>query len=253
MHGILLRNRNFCVAHGRDSEANAVLDWSRSRELLRCFPFPFVLRLAWRLIDAREVVASSGGGGAMVSAGIEIATEFQSMDASVPLSFGWHPYLRLPAPRGSCRLQSPALARVPLQEGLPRRRAGSLELDEPAPLDRPLASASLDDHFAGAGDGTIVRATGPRGRSVQVEFVRGYRWAQIYSPRGADFVAIEPMMAPVAAISDGGPELPILGPGQRFTAIFRIMVQAPGAAPRHGPGRPLRSASRRRPRSGVAA
>lgn len=223
MHGVLLRSKALCV-HAEEGSATAVLEWDRHRELLRAFPFSLTLRLSWKLLDVREE-APVRGRRTPIAGGMEICTEVEAQDSPVPLSFGWHPYLRLPAPRGRCRVSCGTLFRVVLEDGLPLRRHGALVLGPPQAIDLPLGRASLDDHFAGAADGTVVRVVGSNGARVQVEFVRGYRFAQLYSPRGADFIAIEPMVAPTAALSDLPPELPIIGPGQRASAIYRIMVR----------------------------
>jgi len=51
----------------------------------------------------------------------------------------------------------------------------------------------------------------------------GYRFAQVFAPSALDTVCLEPMMAPVAALSTGD-ELPLLQPGERASAVFRVRV-----------------------------
>jgi len=241
MHGVLLRwNRWSIEPEPARASLVAELDWSRHRDLQRVFPFDFMLRLSYRLVEV-------GAGGAA----LEVATEVISRGTPVPLSFGWHPYLALPAPRSKCRLRSPALSAVALDDGLPRRTTshgsarGSLVTRAPFVLDADALRRGLDELFAGVSDGASISiesvdprmsATNPArslrasvrrqpmARRVAIEFVRGYRFVQLYSPRGADFICIEPMMAPTAALSDAASELPMLGPGQRASAIFRIVV-----------------------------
>ena len=61
------------------------------------------------------------------------------------------------------------------------------------------------------------------GRSITLELLEGYRFAQIYAPPGRDLVAIEPMTAPTNALSSGR-DLAVVAPGQRFRAAFRVRV-----------------------------
>lgn len=251
MHGVLLRWSRWTLEqlHGNDSAEvharggrsaaspsgiRAELAWNRHLPLYRAFPFDFTLRLTSRVFEMGPH-----------SAGLEIETEVEAGDTAVPLSFGWHPYLILPAPRSKCRVTSPALARVLLRGGVPERRAGTLVLAAPAPLPEKLARGGIDDLFAGVTDGMSIAVEStinstrsrsavdrPRGSDrstplrcrVAVEFVRGYRFAQIYAAADADFLCIEPMMAPTAALSDAAAELPMLGAGQRASALFRIVV-----------------------------
>lgn len=242
MHGLLLRwDRWELAGAGEDapSSLRAELDWRRHRDLHRAFPFDFVLRLRWRAFETGSAAA-----------GLEIETEVESFDAPVPLAFGWHPYLALPGPRAKCVLFTPPLSRVALNCGIPRRSrratergarsgarprvgavehgaAGALQLAPPAILGPSLGRAAIDDLYAGVTDGASVSVeiADRAKRSITVEFVRGYRYVQLFAPRGADFICVEPMMAPTAALSDAAPELPLLGPRRRASALFRIVVR----------------------------
>lgn len=237
------------------SRFSAELDWREHPSLMRAFPFDAALRIAVRVFDSRPLETGQapafGSGGA---AGLEVTTEVEARSTPVPLSFGWHPYVKLPAPRARCRLHAPPLWRIPLVEGLPRtpngapsgvakrisapsRRAGRGETMPHAP-EAPssrLPRGGLDDLFAGVRDGMAIAVEEPgkvltrsKSRSaptrVAVEFVRGYRFTQLFSPPGADFICVEPMVAPTAALSDRSAELPILGPGGRFSSCFRVVV-----------------------------
>lgn len=236
MHGVLLRWSEWEVEVGAGAAAGpgpaagarARLSWGAHRELFRAFPFDCEIELRWSLFEDGDSAA-----------GVEFETIVRSLDHPVPLSFGWHPYLLLPTARARCRLRMPAIARVPLAHGLPIRRGGTLALEAPSALLDALPGSGIDDLFAGVHDGAVFsieadrpsRAPGaarasPRARAISVEFVRGYPWTQIYSPKGGNYVCIEPMTAPTAALSDAAPELPILGAGQAFRAIFRIAVTA---------------------------
>jgi aldose 1-epimerase len=56
-----------------------------------------------------------------------------------------------------------------------------------------------------------------------VQFLSGYRYAQVFAPRGRDFVAFEPMTAPTAALSSGR-GLRLVEPGGEFRAGFEVRV-----------------------------
>ena len=57
-----------------------------------------------------------------------------------------------------------------------------------------------------------------------MEFVRGYPFAQVFSPPGASFICFEPMTAPGNALMRGGPALRLVEPGARFDAAFTLRV-----------------------------
>ncbi|MBM4112953.1 MAG: aldose 1-epimerase [Phycisphaerae bacterium] len=226
MHGLLLRWSRWdrVQVDARRDRASAELDWGAHRQLASLFPFSFTLRLEWRLVQG-------------AAPGVEISAEVEAGDEPVPIAFGWHPYVRLPGARAACGVTAldGVLRRVPLEDGLPRRRHGALALDE-SPTARPLGDASsarrlgrarIDELCAGAREGTEVRIDGPKGARVAFQFVRGVRFAQLFAPQDTECASVEPMTAPTAALSDGAAELPILGPRQRFSACFRIQVVDP--------------------------
>jgi aldose 1-epimerase len=53
------------------------------------------------------------------------------------------------------------------------------------------------------------------GRRIELKVGSGYRFAQVYAPPDDDVVAYEPMTAPTNALVAGGPDLPLLEPGER--------------------------------------
>jgi aldose 1-epimerase len=57
---------------------------------------------------------------------------------------------------------------------------------------------------------------------VSVEPLAGYGYAQVFAPKGADYVALEPMTAPTSALTSGRR---LVEPGQEFRAAFRIRVE----------------------------
>ena len=148
----------------------------------------------------------------------------------MPVSFGWHPYFRLPdVPREALSLSMPRLAKVALDAaGLPKREQGRLEESDQLPRRADLANETFDDLYRLAEPaGSISLQAGES--SVVVEPRRGIRFLQVYSPAGQPFAAIEPMTAPTAALDDGGSDLPVVDAGENFTAGFRVTVRTPAA------------------------
>jgi len=182
----------------------ATLDYGRRDDRLAVFPFPHCLTLELELtptaLTVTTVVEATG-------------------DNEVPLAFGWHPWLALPGvPRAAWELALPARDELPLDErGLP--------IGEPSPVAAETAALGdrvLDNHYAVAKDARIAVAGG--GREIAVEWAGGYGFAQVFAPSTLDVVCIEPMMAPVAALSTGK-ELRCAAPGERVEGVFRVCVR----------------------------
>jgi galactose mutarotase-like enzyme len=173
-------------------------------ELLASFPFPHELRIDLVVHAARLSVTTT-----LVPTG----------DRAVPVAFGYHPYLRLPA-----------AAREDVRLGLPDRR--HLELDdrglptgtsytEPAE-DEPLGTRTFDDLYALGDDRRLTLSGG--GRRVAMVAGAGYRYAQVFAPPDADFVCLEPMTAPGNALVDGTYDL--VPPGGSFSAHFTLEAES---------------------------
>jgi aldose 1-epimerase len=219
IHGVPWSRLAWEVTDLGDRAIEAALDFS-APELLDVFPFPHRLE---------KQVTLDGAGLAIRT------TLIASAGSAVPVSFGYHPYLTLPgAPRSEWRVELPAMVRLLLDEhGIPtgeQERFPGLA----GPLDR-----DYDDGFACAADSRAqrghVQASDPRtcpsfalegaGRRIDVTFLEGYPYAQVFAPPGAGFVCIEPMTAPTNALRSGA-GLRIVEPGGSFTAAFRIAVGA---------------------------
>jgi aldose 1-epimerase len=180
----------------------ASLDYGRRDDRLSVFPFPHTIELELRL---------SGDA-------LTITTTIAAGDDVVPLAFGWHPWLSLPGvPRAEWELSQPARVAIALDErNLPTGDRAD------APADRaPLGDRALDTHSAVPADARYTLAGG--GREIAVEWVAGYRYAQVFAPTTLDVVCLEPMMAPVAALSTGE-QLELAEPGERVSATFRLRV-----------------------------
>jgi galactose mutarotase-like enzyme len=204
MHGVPWARLAWEVIEAAPDRLTARLDW-RSPELLAVFPFPHLLRIEATLRpDGLTIRTTLEAGG----------------EGPVPVSFGFHPYVGLPGvTRAEWRLSLPAMRRLELdRNGIPTG-----EEKEFGGFDGPLGDAAFDDGFALlSGAGVFTLAGG--GRRVTVEFLSGYAFAQVFAPAGKEFVALEPMTAPTSALTTGR-NLPLAGPGERFSAAFRIRVE----------------------------
>src|SRR5204862_8098848 len=105
-------------------------------------------------------------------------------DESVPISFGWHPYLTLPGvPRRDCEVALPVRARAELDaRGLPTGRVDPVEVET-----APLGDRTYDDMFPELAEPPVFSLAGG-GRRIEVEFGQGYPVAQVYAPPGEEYV-----------------------------------------------------------------
>ncbi len=174
-----------------------------TEDLLAAFPFPHAL--------GQEISLDAGG--------LTVTTSLTPAgDDAVPIAFGYHPYLRLPGlDREGWRVELPAMRRLLLDE----RQVPSGKEEAFAGLAGPL-DRDYDDGFAGLPNG--VRFALEAGeRRIEVTFLEGYPYGQVFAPPGKDFVCIEPMTAPANALQSGD-GLRLVEPGATFQAAFRISV-----------------------------
>jgi galactose mutarotase-like enzyme len=142
-------------------------------------------------------------------------------DLAVPIAFGWHPYVTIPGVgRGDWELTLPVASRLVVDErGIPTGAVEPVEYEQPLRL----GDREFDDGYEGVADGTVFAVAGG-GQRVEVEFVAGYPFAQVYAPPGDDLVCFEPMTAPTNAL-ESGDGLREVAPGDSFEAVFRITVR----------------------------
>ncbi len=169
------------------------------------FPFPHELALEAQVQGSTLTITTT------VSA---------SRDAPVPIAFGFHPYLRLPGiDRRDWEIDVPVRERLRLDERM-------LPTGEREPVDiapGALGERTFDDAYtAPEGGAPFVLAGG--GRRIELAFLEGFPYAQVFAPTADDVVAFEPMTAPTNALVDGGPSLPLLAPGDRYRAVFAVTV-----------------------------
>ena len=204
MHGVPWAQLAWSVSELAADRMKARLDWRRT-DLLAVFPFPHRLEMTATLRPD----------------GLTVETTLCADQASaVPVSFGFHPYFRLPGlPRAEWQIELPAMSRLLLDE-----RSIPTGEETPAPaFDAKLGDRAFDDGFALPDPHAWFSIAG-NGRRITVEFVEGYPYAQVFAPRGKDFAAFEPMTAPTNALVSGR-GLRLVDPGSLFRATFRVNVQ----------------------------
>ena len=126
---------------------------------MAAFPFPHELRVQLELREDTLTVATI-----LVSTG----------EVAVPVSFGWHPYLRLPGvPRADWQVELPVRRRAILDgRGDPTVQRGGRDR-------RGSATGTYDDHFIELEDPpTFVLAAAGR---IELQS-RGLTAAQVYAP-----------------------------------------------------------------------
>jgi len=204
IHGNLLAVP-FDVLRYTDDRIVAVLDYGTHPEKLRAFPFPHRLT-----VDARIDTGT----------GLRVTTTVEpTADLAVPVSFGWHPYVRLPgAPRKSWLLRWPACEHVEVDDhtiptgvrtGQPKHTA-------------PIEGRTFDDLYALGRDRVFSISSDTR--SLTFRFDRAYPYAQLFVPPRRQHVAIEPMTAEIDALNRG--TAPLVAPNERFRATFSVAVEA---------------------------
>jgi galactose mutarotase-like enzyme len=187
----------------RIARMRALLLYDRPDQLA-AFPFPHAI----------EVTASVDG------TALAIETRVRpTADRAVPVSFGYHPYLRLPAgARANWRLALPARAHLELDAaGIPtgQRATESAEAD-------PIGARTFDDGYAVS---TPCRTEIREARhGLRVDFDEGYPYLQVYAPPRSRFVCLEPMTAPTNALGTGS--YATVAPGDVYTARFSLRPTA---------------------------
>jgi galactose mutarotase-like enzyme len=210
IHGTLTAHRGWrlerLAADADRAVLEADLDYGDWPQLLAAFPFPHRLTVTFALQGASLAVTTT-----LTATG----------DRPVPVAFGWHPYLRLPgAPRAAWRLLLPFRTHLELDDhGLPTGKAA----DEPAEA-APVGERTFDDLYVLDADPAERRlGLEAAGRRLVVGYGDGYDHAQVFAPPGAEFLCLEPMTGPTAALAAG--TTPLVAPGDAFTARFAVSVE----------------------------
>jgi aldose 1-epimerase len=186
----------------------ARLDFGAREELMAGFPFPHELHVQAELRGDTLTV---------------VTILLPTGSVPVPVSFGWHPYLRLPGvSRSECRVELPVRRHALLDgRGIP---TGEFEPFSWTP--GPLGERTLDDLFDELDQPARFAVEGG-GRRIELELGDGYPVAQVYAPPGQEFICFEPMTAPTNALLSGD-GLRSVDPSESFSATFTITVRDGG-------------------------
>ena len=160
------------------------LDWS-DPELMELFPFAHELR-------STRLRATPGWSSSRT-------LRATGADA-VPVSFGYHPYLRPPgeAPRADWQVSLGASERLVLDgQMIPTGATVPLE-----PRRFAMDGQSWDDGLVGLASPPEFSVSAGA-QTVTVTFDDGFAYAQVFAPEGQDFICFEPMTAPTNALEAG--------------------------------------------------
>ena len=204
IHGVLAAYPGWLVKQPADNRLTADLDYGGQPRLLTSFPFPHVVTLDITVADRALTIET---------------TVTPTTAASVPLCFGFHPYLTIPGvPRSEWRLETPPLRHLPVDHwGIP---TGASE--ECPAKSESLGDRVFDDGVDEVPQGAVFALTGGD-RRIEVVFNRGFPAVQIFAPGNDDVVGIEPMTAPTNALRKGGYSTAV--PGRPASASFTIRVR----------------------------
>jgi aldose 1-epimerase len=213
IHGLLSAAPGWRVSRRDPSDDGGMVaaqfDFAVDAGLMRGFPFAHELTIEVSLVGPTLRIGT---------------TVRASGDDPVPISFGYHPYFRLPGvDRGEWEVSIPVRERLLLDEQM--LPTGGRE--EVSVASGPLGSRTYDDAYVAPPDSEPFAVAGG-GRRIEVEFDPGFPFAQVYAPADDDVIALEPMTAPTNALVAGGPELPIVSPGESYRASFSITVADSG-------------------------
>ena len=206
MHGVGWPLLAWEVTEKKPDRLTARLEWNRA-DLLSVFPFRHRLEMTVVLCPVGLTVET-----ALIA----------GPDGPVPVSFGFHPYFGIPdLERAEWRLKLPAMRKLVLdRHGIPTGE------EEPfGGFNAPLGEQDFDDGF-GVLNGRPSFSLAGAGRRITVEFLKGYRYAQVFAPMEKDYVALEPMTAPTNALTTGR-GLQLVKPGGEFRAAFQVRIDVP--------------------------
>jgi galactose mutarotase-like enzyme len=210
IHGLLAAAAGWRVEWTESTDDGGTLaagfDFGADEGLLAAFPFPHRLALEATLTGSTLTITTA------VRA---------SGETPVPISFGFHPYFRLPGiDRSEWVIEAPVGERLALDG----RMLPTGAREPTRMMSGRLGERTFDDGYVAPDGGAPFALTGG-GRRIEVTFDDGYPFAQVYAPADDDVVAIEPMTAPTNALVAGGPELRVLAPGATYEAGFSITVE----------------------------
>ena len=209
MHGLLTAASGWQVERHEGVADGAAIaarfDFAAHDALMAAYPFAHQLRFEATLTGPTLTI---------------VTTVQPSGDGPVPIAFGYHPYLRLPGlAREEWHIEVPVREQLRLDsQMLPTGERVTAEVHAGR-----LGARTFDDAFVAPPDGAPFVLSGG-GRRIDLAFLNGYPYAQVFAPAEDDVIAFEPMTAPTNALVDGGAELPLVAPGESYEASFSITL-----------------------------
>lgn len=209
MHGLLAASPYWSepkvVADDDYAELKTTFDFAARDELMEIFPFAHEIEMTVRLKGSTLTFET-----ALHATGIDV----------VPVSFGFHPYFKLPGlPAAEWELTMPVGRHIEVDE---RMIPTGIKSAVAVPT-LPLAGRSYDDGFDELKKPARFSIAGG-GRTIDVEFEHGYPVSVVWHPEGGDFICIEPMTAQTNALGSGDPELQLVQPGESYAASWSVSV-----------------------------
>ena len=219
IHGFLSYAREWQVVEAKADGASA---WVTSRlEVFRQpawiaqFPFAHTIEMTHRLQDGA----------------LEVATRIQNLSAeAMPVAVGFHPYFQLTdSTRDQWTLSVGARTEWVLSpDKIPTGETRPIDQRFPNPNAALLKEHDLDHVF-----GDLIRASGRavisvKGKSQRLDVTLGenYRSVVLYSPKGRDFICVEPMAGITDALNLAQrglyKELQSIPPGETWEARFWV-------------------------------
>jgi len=203
IHGVLHGETSWVVTARTETELRAEFDFGADSRRMRLFPFAHVLAVH-AILDP---------------VGLQITTTMSATgDVAVPVSFGYHPYLRPPGvPRSAWEIETTLSEQLVLD----RTSVPTGEVRSERVAAGPLGDRTFDHGYQSAAGAWLRLRAGSR--TMDLRLLEGYTHAQLFAPGNEDVLALEPMTAPADALRSGN-GLRTVAPGASFTASFRIDV-----------------------------
>ena len=202
LHGTLAGRGDWRVTRETSSSCALEIDLEADELTFSAFPFAALIRVELELTDSTLSV---------------VTTLIASGDSEVPACFGWHPYFEISeAPREDLLIRYPSAVSVVLDDrGLPTQE----QSEQPA-IEALLGNRLADDLLLLGDDREFSISS--RERRLSLNVGTGYEALQIWIPEGERFICAEPMVVPVAGLSDGA--FPVAEPGMPYRAEFSLEV-----------------------------
>jgi aldose 1-epimerase len=269
IHGLLLRRGGWALAVHGPGQLSAELDWGASAELMHAFPFAHTLRIMWTM------AAGVTPGAAVLRVDTQVRAD---KGVDVPAAFGWHPYFAVREPSTATLVRAPMAGIALDPDGLPTKEGlstgkGQAELRASAAQGDPRAPAAFGTaaphtERIGQGQDALFMRAGIAGgmtdsaseagsssaaaaapapvasiidahRRIDIRMNGHYPFVQVFSPHGAAFACIEPMVGPTDGLRTG--HFATVRAGTSLSATFEVEVTP--CPPATGQGSPTRPSS----------